>query len=165
MARSGQEVFVRQTLSGSTYGLLDEISLAPRPDYWAALLWRRLMGATALAPRRDPAAAALRVFAHCQRDGEPGAVTVLALNTSRTETARLRIKRATRRKPGALYLVTASDPEGAEVRLNGTPLAAASDGTPPALTAQPLAGRFDLPPASYAFVVVPNAKARACRAP
>lgn len=165
MARSGQEVFVRQTLSGSTYGLLDEVTLTPRPDYWAALLWRRLMGTTALAPKRSPANTALRVFAHCQRDGSSGAVTVLALNTSRTETVQLRMKRATRRTPGALYLVTAPDLEGAEVRLNGTPLVAAADGTPPAFAPQPLAGRFDLPPASYAFVVVPNAKARGCRAP
>jgi hypothetical protein len=28
--------------------LLDENTLAPRPNYWAALLWRRLMGTTVL---------------------------------------------------------------------------------------------------------------------
>jgi heparanase 1 len=44
LARHGLGVFVRQTLSGSDYGLIDDRTLKPNPDYWAALLWHRLMG-------------------------------------------------------------------------------------------------------------------------
>jgi hypothetical protein len=36
------------TLAASEYGLLDPTTFAPRPNYWAALLWRRLMGTTVL---------------------------------------------------------------------------------------------------------------------
>ena len=43
-ARSGVEVVVRQTLSGSNYGLIDDKTLVPRPDYWNSWLWKRLMG-------------------------------------------------------------------------------------------------------------------------
>ncbi|MGA2612961.1 MAG: hypothetical protein ABSG38_05870 [Spirochaetia bacterium] len=34
----------RQSLVGSDYGLLDQNSFAPRPDYYASFLWKRLMG-------------------------------------------------------------------------------------------------------------------------
>ncbi len=165
MARTGQEVFVRQTLSGSSYGLLDDVTLAPRPDYWAALLWRRLMGTRALSftwASRNPD---VRLFAHCTRGTTDGSVTVLALNTNPTAAARLRLRRIGKSRPGGLYLVTAPDPGGSSVQLNGAVLAAAPDGTPPPLDPLPLAGAVDLPPASYAFVVVPSARAAACTAP
>jgi hypothetical protein len=163
MARAGQEVFVRQTLSGSTYGLVDDVTLAPRPDYWAALLWRRLMGRRALAldPRGiDPA---VRLFAHCQRDGRPGAVTVLALNTSRDRGARLRIRGVGASRPAELHLVTAPAADARHVLLNRRPLDAAADGTPPAFRPRRVRGPISLPPLSYAFVVLPRAGAAACR--
>ncbi|XP_065185973.1 uncharacterized protein LOC135816801 [Sycon ciliatum] len=43
LARMGIEVFARSTLMGADYGLLDKASFHPRPDYFAALLWGRLM--------------------------------------------------------------------------------------------------------------------------
>ena len=50
MAQRGVDVVMHNTLDASDYGLLDENTLAPRPDYWAALLWRKLMGTTVLNP-------------------------------------------------------------------------------------------------------------------
>ncbi|HZA50081.1 MAG TPA: hypothetical protein VE549_05020, partial [Myxococcaceae bacterium] len=44
LARRGHRVVVRQTLIGSDYGLLDDRTLEPRPDYWASVLWKRVMG-------------------------------------------------------------------------------------------------------------------------
>jgi len=150
MARAGEEAFVRWTLSGSTYGLIDDATLEPRPDYWAAVLWRRLMGGVVLAPVTSVADPDLRVFAHCTRNGENGAVTLLALNSSQTRTIGLDL-------PGHhadLYLVTASDPASAEIRLNGASLITAAHGRLPDLT--PVASRnvIALPPVSYAFVVI-----------
>ena len=43
LSRQGIEVFARSTLVGAYYGLLDKATLKPRPDYFAALLWGRLM--------------------------------------------------------------------------------------------------------------------------
>lgn len=160
-ARAGQEVFVRQTLSGSTYGLVNDVSLAPTPDYWAALLWRRFMGRRALAVADG---GAVRVFAHCQRDGAPGAVTVLALNTSRERRARVQVKGVSGARPAQLYLVTAPDPSGQALELNGRPLQAGADGTPPPRFRRRTArGSVTLPPLSYAFVVLPKARVPACR--
>ncbi|HEX8950204.1 MAG TPA: glycoside hydrolase, partial [Polyangia bacterium] len=54
LARRGTPVVVRQSLSGADYGLLREPSLDPRPDYFASLLWRRLMGRRVLAVAAAP---------------------------------------------------------------------------------------------------------------
>lgn len=43
-ARVGQRVMVRHSLVGGDYGLIDRLSLKPRPDYWVSWLWTRLMG-------------------------------------------------------------------------------------------------------------------------
>lgn len=164
VARAGQEVFVRQTLSGGTYGLLAEPSLEPRPDYWAALLWRTLMGRRAL-DVRSPAVATARLYAHCTRDGDPGDVTLVVLNTDRRKPLRVRVRRPRRARPMQVYVVTAADGSGATVRLNGTPLAPAADGTPPSPTGRPRRRALKIPPLAYAFVVVPGAGTWACSAP
>ena len=50
MAQRGVQVVMHNTLDASDYGLLDENTLAPRPNYWGALLWRKLMGALCSIP-------------------------------------------------------------------------------------------------------------------
>ena len=70
MAQRGVQVVMHNTLDASDYGLLDENTLAPRPNYWAALLWRKLMGTTVLNPDISPAPG-LHLYAHCLRD-QPG---------------------------------------------------------------------------------------------
>ena len=77
---------MHNTLAASDYGLLDERTLEPRPDYWGALLWRRLMGRVVLEAGL-PVQSGLHVYAHCQRDA-PGGVTLLVINNDRTARAR-----------------------------------------------------------------------------
>ena len=48
LAKRGVKVIMHNTLASSDYGLLDENTLAPRPNYWASLLWRKFMGTTVL---------------------------------------------------------------------------------------------------------------------
>src|SRR5204862_5820900 len=50
LAQLGVKVIMHNTLAASDYGLLDEKTFAPRPNYWAALLWRKFMGSTVLDP-------------------------------------------------------------------------------------------------------------------
>ena len=40
----GQKVMVRQSLIGGDYGLIDRLTLKPKPDYWICWLWGQLMG-------------------------------------------------------------------------------------------------------------------------
>lgn len=77
LARLGHEVVVRQTLTGMDYGLLDEQTLEPRPDYWNSLLWRRLMGAQVYDATVDGGGSdRIRVYAHAAPEGNASAVTV-----------------------------------------------------------------------------------------
>lgn len=43
-AKCGQTVMVRQSLVGGDYGMIDRLTLKPRPDYWVSWLWNNLMG-------------------------------------------------------------------------------------------------------------------------
>jgi hypothetical protein len=169
VARRGEQVVVRQTLSGSNYGLIDDDTLVPRPDYWTSVLWRRLMGDRVLdaAAGRDPL---LRVYAHCTRhgaaDAAPGAVTLAILNLDRSRGVSLEL--------GAygdfaeVYELSSPDIKSPRIDLNGAPLAVAADGSLPSLAAgvvhRDAAGlRASFGPATYGFVVLPGAEAPACR--
>ena len=59
LARQGAEVVAHNTLVASDYGLLDDVTLTPKPNYWGALVWRKLMDTGVLEfghshPKRSP---------------------------------------------------------------------------------------------------------------
>jgi hypothetical protein len=166
LARGGVKVAIRWTLAGPAsqpYSLIDDATLTPRPDYWAAVLWHRLMGTTVLTPKTTTPSPTVRTFAQCTPNVR-GGVTTLALNTNRTAPADLALAGTGATGAGA-YLVTGA--LGAtQPALNGTPLAVAADGSLPTLTPKAVTGgHLTLPPASYAFVTEPQAASGPCGAP
>lgn len=165
MARRGVQVVVRQTLSGSNYGIIDDQTLEPRPDYWNSVMWKRLMGAKVLAAETGPQGDKVRSYAHCTPGDGAGSATVLIINLDRDAPVTVAFQ-GTTGDLGQVYAVTAPDFQGTEVRLNGTALGALSDGSLPDL--EPESRRWkqtpflELEPASYAFVVFPDAAAKGC---
>jgi heparanase 1 len=160
IARRGHAITVRQTLSGSNYGIIDDVTLEPRPDYWASVLWRRLMGQRVLDVQRVAADESVRVYAHCAQQGI-GAVTVLAINLDPDNAVRLRLDGLT--GPKELYLLTADAINSAALMLNGVVLED-DDGILPDLSPSSIGARpVDLPARSMAFVVLPDADAAACQ--
>jgi len=157
LAKRGVQVVAHNTLDASDYALIDEATLTPRPDYWAALLWRKLMGMKVL----DAGAAqggSLRLYAHCLR-GTPGGVALLAINTDREAARGLEVPAESER-----YTLTAKDLLEQAVRLNGKELGLDARGELPALAgiASP-AGEVPLPPASITFLAIKRADNLACR--
>lgn len=155
LARNDVSVVFHNTLAASDYALIDDVTWMPRPNYWAALLWRRLMGETVL----DAGAANgnLHVYSHCLRS-QPGGVAIAAVNLSRTEQASLAIGASSRR-----YMLTAPALESQRVMLNGKILALKGE-RPPALPGvRTSRGPLSLPPASVTFLEVPTANNPACR--
>lgn len=157
LARSGVQVAIHNTLAASDYALLDPIDLTPKANYWAALLWHRLMGSTVLdsgvAPREG-----LHLYAHCQPGGK-GGVTILAINNDKTTPTTLHLSRAARR-----YILSAPAPSSAGVRLNGALLElGANDRLPPLLGAPQPAGIVTLAPQTISFLAMPMARNPACR--
>lgn len=155
LAQKGIRVIAHNTLAASDYGLLDENTFAPRPNYWAALLWRKLMGSTVL---KTESQAGLQVYAHCLKD-VPGAVAVLAINNDRTAAKTLAVGTTSER-----YTLTAPELEGTRVDLNGKELKLGTGDDLPQLSAVATpAGPVALQPASITFLAIRGARNRSCR--
>jgi hypothetical protein len=157
LARAGVQVVMHNTLAASDYGMLDENTLEPRPKYWGALLWRRLMGTTVL-DVGVPIEAGLHVYAHCQR-GVPGGVSLLVINTDRSAPHTLMLPAASRR-----YMLDAADLNDTEVRLNGHALKLGAGNRLPSIEgASAAAGVSTFEPATISFLAIPTAGNSACR--
>lgn len=157
LARQDVKVVMHNTLVASDYGLLAEHTLEPKPNYWAALLWRRLMGPTVL-ESGVPAAEGLHLYAHCLR-GSPGGVALLAINNSRTRPTSIQLSTAADR-----YTLSAQDLDAKQVQLNGTPLKlTAQDELPTLAPVGVAAGAIELQPASITFLAVSGAQNSNCR--
>lgn len=64
LAQKGEDVVVRQTLSGMNYGLIEDETLSPRADYWNSLVWKKLMGQKVYRTSSLNESPRLRVYAH-----------------------------------------------------------------------------------------------------
>ena len=151
------KVIMHNTLASSDYGLLDENTFAPRPNYWAALLWRRLMGVTVLDPQISPTPN-LYVYAHCLRN-HPGGVAFLVINADEQQVHEITLAPEAER-----YTLTAKQLQDRAVQLNGKTLQLNSDGDVPEFVGQPTrSGRISFAPASITFLAIPNASNSSCR--
>ena len=156
LARDGVSVAFHNTLASSEYGLLDQNTFAPRPNYWAALLWRRLMGLNVLDP--GPSRPGLNFYAQCL-PGHPGGVTLLAINTSRTDKGSIELPMAAER-----YTLTAEKLVSTRVRLNGQDLELGANDELPTLESQHIAsGQVEFTPASITFLAIEGAANRSCQ--
>jgi heparanase 1 len=157
LAKAGVQVVMHNTLAASDYGMLDERTLEPRPKYWGALLWRRLMGTTVL-DAGVPIAIGLHIYAHCQR-GTPGGVSLLVINNDRSAPRALMLPLASMR-----YTLDAADVSATDVRLNGRALKlGAGDRLPPMQGAPTEAGLSTFAPATITFLAMATAANGACR--
>jgi heparanase 1 len=156
LAQRGVKVIMHNTLASSDYGLLDENTFAPRPNYWAALLWRRLMGATVLDPHTSPIPN-VYVYAHCLRN-HPGGVTLLVINADRQQVHEITLPSEAER-----YTLTAKQVQDTTVQLNGKTLEMNRDGDLPQFLGQSTrAGHISFAPTSITFVEITNADNSNC---
>jgi heparanase len=157
LAKQDVRVVMHNTLTASDYGLLDEKTLEPKPNYWAALLWRRLMSPTVL-ESGVPIREGLHLYADCLR-GTPGAVALLAINNSRTRPTSIALPNG-----GDRYTLSAPNLEATQVQLNGEVLKlSAGDKFPTLKPIHVSAGTVELQPASISFFAVLNADNPSCR--
>jgi heparanase 1 len=151
------KVVIHNTLVASDYGLLTEKDFTPKPNYWASILWRRLMSSTVL-DSGIPIQAGLHVYAHCLR-GTPGGVALLALNTSRTDANTIDLP-----TPAEAYTLTAGALEDKQVQLNGKALSLQASDEVPTLEGRRIpAGRVPLAPTSITFLRIADAANASCR--
>jgi len=157
LAKQGVQVVAHNTLAASDYGMVDGHTLSPRPNYWGAVLWRKLMGATVL-ESGVPLRAGLHAYAHCLR-GTRGGVALLLINNDKTAAQTVTLK-----APAEKYTLSSSRPETAQVWLNGTELTWDGKADLPRLQGMPTkAGDVMLAPATITFLAVPQAGNGVCR--
>jgi heparanase len=155
LAQKGVQVVMHNTLAASDYALVDRDTLTPRPNYWAAVLWRRTMGTTVLASPLSPSPA-LRLYAHCAI-GKPGGVAVMALNTGEAP------QRLSMGGKAIGWTMTGQPVETRAVRINGNAPALDAKGNLTGLTGVAVAGSVSVPGRSVGFYTVPGANNPACK--
>jgi hypothetical protein len=157
LAKRGVQVVAHNTLAASDYALIDQDTLAPRPNYWGAVLWRKLMDATVL-NAGSSGSANVHLYAHCLR-GISGGVAVLAINADTDAAHEIGLPLQADR-----YTLTARHALDSRVDLNGTELKLSPAGDLPAIVAvRAASGVQRLPPTSISFFAIPQADNAGCR--
>ncbi len=144
LAKKGVQVVMHNTLAQSEYALLDADTHNPRPNYWAALLWSKLMGSQVFDGGRLEAGVDL--FVHSSKK-QPKGKSVLILNTNEKATA------VTIPNDAIQYLLTADELTTKKVKLNEKELAMTMDDTVPAIEGKKVRkGHVELPAHSILFL-------------
>jgi hypothetical protein len=153
-ARQGVAVFIHNTLAASDYALLDGRTLDPRPNYWAAVLWKRTMGSRVLAAPASPSSS-LNLYAHCLR-GRPGGVALVAINVGAADQS-LDAGKA------VVWSLTGTPLDTRELRINGVVPRADGAGRLSGLAGARVDGVVHIPSQSIAFIAASTARNPACR--
>lgn len=156
LARRGVKVHMHDALASGDSGLLDEKTLAPRPKYWAAVLWRRLMGTTVL--DAGPSREGLHLYAHCLR-GHRGGVVILAINNTRNQPESIELPVVAER-----YTLSVRRLQQSRADLNGNELKLQANDALPGIHGVPVVkGTVPIVPATINFLVIAKAGNPDCR--
>ena len=142
-------VIFHNTLASSDYGYLKHGTFVPRPSYFAALLWTRLMGQTVYASGETIREGA-HVYVHSRKDGKNG-YAYLIINNSWTEETTVTL-------PGAaeVYALTGNGTmRSRTMLLNGRELVLGENDALPCLCGEPVeGGTITVAPGGCTFVLV-----------
>ena len=143
-------VIFHNTLASSDYGFLARQVFDPRPNYFAVLLWNRLMGTTVY-DSGEVIREGAHVYAHSRKDGKDGAV-YLIINNSLTDATTVELPQ------DALRYTLAGENgnvRAAVMTLNGKPLVLGENDSLPELEPQKQAAcTLEHAPGTCTFLVV-----------
>ncbi|KPF93437.1 hypothetical protein IP81_03010 [Novosphingobium sp. AAP83] len=155
LAQKGLQVVMHNTLAAIDYALIDRDTLKPRPNYWAAVLWRRTMGQTVLASPKSPSPA-MRLYTHCLA-GKAGGVAVMALNTGEAA------QRINLGGKGLGWTMTGTPLDTRNVLVNGHQPVLDADLKFTGLEGAAISGTTTIPGQSVSFFAIPGAANPVCR--
>ncbi|HYK44217.1 MAG TPA: hypothetical protein VEV83_03555 [Parafilimonas sp.] len=148
LAKKGVQVVMHNTLAASEYSLIDQDTHLPKPDYWAALLWAKLMGTKVY--EAGTGMPGVYLFAHSMKGSSSG-MTLLVLNTNK-ESTKINIP-----SRGEQYTLTSDALQSDKLQLNGQDLKLNDDMLPTIKGKKTNAGNIELPSASITFITFENA--------
>lgn len=143
-------VIFHNTLASSDYGFLSREVFEPRPNYFAVLLWNRLMGTTVY-DAGEKIREGAHVFAHSRKDGKEG-VAYLIINNSPTDSTLVTLPKDAQR-----YTLAGQngDLRSTVMTLNGKPLVLDAQNKLPDLSPElQAAGTFELAPSTCTFLLL-----------
>ena len=141
-------VIFHNTLASSDYGWLHHGSFDPRPNYFAILLWTRLMGQTVYDSGIKISEGA-HVYCHSRKDGKEGYCYLVINNSKRSVTTVELPENAT------CYTLAGLDGMRSGVMtLNGLALKPDENDQLPDLSGESISGSLELAPGSCAFITV-----------
>lgn len=141
-------IIFHNTLASSDYGYLKHGTFEPRPNYFAVLLWNRLVGKLCY-DVAEPNVEGAHVYCHSRKDGKDGYV-YLAINNSWTETTTVSFN-------GVAEAYVLSGKNGMRSRtmcLNGNELVLGANDELPELRGVKVSEKIELSPGECAFIVV-----------
>ena len=141
-------VIFHNTMASSDYGYLKHGTFDPRPNYFAVLLWNRLMGKTCY----DSGIAkeeGKHVYCHSRKDGKEGCV-YLVINNSWTETTTVELPRE-----AVVYALTGkTGMRSRTMCLNGRELVLGENDALPCLCGETVSGKVEVAPGGCTFIVL-----------
>lgn len=140
-------VIFHNTLASSDYGFLARQVFDPRPNYFAVLLWNRLMGTTVY-DTGEPVREGAHVYAQSRKDGD--GVVYLVINNSSTETTKVEFP-----KDAQVYELAGLDGKvrATVMTCNDEPLVLGENDTLPEI--KPVikkAGTYEIAPLNIAYI-------------
>lgn len=141
-------IIFHNTLASSDYGYLQPEVFDPRPNYFAVLLWNRLMGTTVY-DSAEPVREGAHVYAHSRADGKPGKA-YLVINNSLTDTTTVTLP-----KDAEIYQLSAETLRSQTMLCNGKALVLGENNALPEIApVAASAGELVLPAATCIFIVL-----------
>jgi hypothetical protein len=140
-------IVFHNTLASSDYGWLHHGSFEPRPNYFAILLWNRIMGQTVYDSEIEISEGA-HVFCHSRKDGKDGCA-YLVINNSKTKTTTVELP-----KEATVYSLTGTDGmRSRTISLNGKELVLGENDELPCLSGVSATGKIEVAPGGCTFIV------------
>ncbi len=144
LAKKGVQSVMHNTLARSEYALLDHDTHNPRPNYWAALLWGKLMGTQVY--EAGTLAQGVDIFVHNLK-GKPQGRAALILNTTDKATS-INLPASAK-----IYALTADELLTKKVKLNGKELKLTEQDALPIIKGEDAkAGSIQIPARSILFI-------------
>jgi len=149
LAKKDVKVIMHNTLAASEYSLIDQDTHLPKPNYWAALLWSKLMGTGVY--EAGNGVPGVYLFAHNMK-GHEGGITLLVININKAA-ANVNIPTDAQQ-----YTLTSKEPQGKTVMLNGQELKLSANDDLPEIKGKAIkSGTVELPATSISFITFENA--------
>lgn len=150
LAQKGVQVVMHNTLCASEYALLEQDTYEPRPNYWLALVWKRLMGNTVY--QLEQPIDGVDIFVHSLAGAKDG-LAVLIVNPHDSVQSISIPSKADR------YVLT-SDSENLQskvIKLNGKILKLDDNDSLPDISGEKTSvGNVEIPPSSIIFLTFKN---------